>query len=350
VKTIALDVHADLSQLALVTKDGEVMMEMQVPTRAEELRRIVGGIPGPKRVVFEEGPMSALIHDALKDVADEVASVDPTRNALICRAEDASDERDAVRLAELANNRSTRTVYVPEEPYRTMRSLTRYDRTLADAVTTVKNAMKALCRRWAIPCKGTRIYGKKTRDEFCSQLPSSPLRWQFQSLARRLDSIELERTRAKRTVAKLARKLPIIEALKSIPGVKSVGAPTLVAWIVDPGRFNSRNARSSYSGLGLARKTTNWKPVGRARASKRGNRQLKRVLFIAATAAISGDNAFARRYQARIALGWEHRKAIRDVARKILFTACAIMRTGREYDDGRVSVPKSPGDAGRLRD
>jgi transposase len=189
------------------------------------------------------------------------------------------------------------------------------------------------------------------------------LRWQFQSLARRLDSIELERTRAKRTVAKLARKLPIIEALKSIPGVKSVGAPTLVAWIVDPGRFNSRNARSSYSGLGLARKTTNWKPVGRARASKRpqvrttsgadrpgGNRQLKRVLFIAATAAISGDNAFARRYQARIASGWEHRKAIRDVARKILFTACAIMRTGREYDDGRVSVPKSPGDAGRLRD
>jgi hypothetical protein len=61
-KTIALDVHADLSQLALVTRDGEVLLEMQVPTRAEELRRVVGGIPGPKRVVFEEGPMSGLVH------------------------------------------------------------------------------------------------------------------------------------------------------------------------------------------------------------------------------------------------------------------------------------------------
>ena len=141
--------------------------------------------------------MSGLIHpeqpgvsgDALKDVADEVTSVDPTRNALIGRAEDASDEKDAVRLAELTNNRSTREVYVPEEPHRTLRSLTRYDHTLADAVTAVKNSLKArqvgtfegagvpaLCRRWAVPCKGARIFSKDTRDEFCTQLPSSPLR------------------------------------------------------------------------------------------------------------------------------------------------------------------------------
>ncbi len=183
-KTVALDVHADVCQLALVTKDGEVLLEMQVPTRTEDLRRVVAGIPGPKRVVFEEGPMSGLIHpeqpgvsgDALKDVADEVTSVDPTRNALISRAEDASDEKDAVRLATLVNTRATREVYIPEEPHRTLRSLMSYDHTLADAITTVKNALKALCRRWAIACKGTRIYGKKTRDEFCAQLPSSMLR------------------------------------------------------------------------------------------------------------------------------------------------------------------------------
>ncbi len=183
-KTVALDVHADVCQLALVTKDGEVLLEMQVATRAEELRRVVAGIPGPKRVVFEEGPMSGLIHpeqpgvsgDALKDVADEVTSVDPTRNALISKAEDASDEKDAVRLATLVNNRSTREVYVPEEPHRTLRSLTRYDHALANAVTTVKNAMKTLCRPWAIPCKGVRIYGEETRDEFSTQLSSSALR------------------------------------------------------------------------------------------------------------------------------------------------------------------------------
>ncbi len=70
---------------------------------------------------------------------------------------------------------------------------------------------------------------------------------------------------------------------------------------------------------------------------------LERVLFIAAEAASKGDNAFARRYQARIAAGWERRKAIRDVARKILFTACAIMRTGREYDQVRHEQSEESG-------
>ncbi len=40
-KTVALDVHADVSQLAVVTKDGEVLLEMQVRTAPEDLRRVV---------------------------------------------------------------------------------------------------------------------------------------------------------------------------------------------------------------------------------------------------------------------------------------------------------------------
>ncbi len=45
-KTVALDVHADMCQLALVTKDGEVLLEMQVQTAPEELRRMRPGQSG----------------------------------------------------------------------------------------------------------------------------------------------------------------------------------------------------------------------------------------------------------------------------------------------------------------
>jgi hypothetical protein len=90
--------------------------------------------------------------------------------------------------------------------------------------------------------------------------------------------MDLERTRAKRTVAKLAKKLPVIEMLKAIPRIKSVGAPTLVAWIVDPGRFRSRSARSSYSGLGLGQGITNCLPGVRqgSRRDARGHRSARR--------------------------------------------------------------------------
>lgn len=145
----------------------------------------------------------------------------------------------------------------------------------------------------------------------------------------------------------MSRKLPAVARLKTIPGVGAIVAPTIVAWIaaqrpafrVDPARFPRLGKVGSYAGLGLGQGITNWKRVGRARASRRGQRELKRVLFIAAEAAIKGSNALARRYESRIASGWERRKAIRDVARTILFIACAIMRTGKEYDEGLVSVP-----------
>jgi len=73
-KTIALDVHTVQSQMDVVSEDGEVLLERQVETDPEELRRAVVAIPGPKRVVFEEGPLSGLIRDALASVADEVIS------------------------------------------------------------------------------------------------------------------------------------------------------------------------------------------------------------------------------------------------------------------------------------
>lgn len=66
---------------------------------------------------------------------------------------------------------------------------------------------------------------------------------------------------------------------------------------------------------------------------------MKRALFLAARAALRGKNALRTRYDARIAAGWEDRKAIRDIARTILFAVCAIWRNGREYDDGKVNVP-----------
>ena len=107
------------------------------------------------------------------------------------------------------------------------------------------------------------------------------------------------------------------QRLRSIPGVGPIVARVLVAWLVDPRRFKSRSALASYAGLGLGQGITNWQPVGRARASRRGQRGLKRVLFIAARVAISHKNALAQRYEARRAAGWEDRKAIRDIVRCI---------------------------------
>ena len=343
-RTVSLDVHGDASQLALVSERGEVLLEMKVPTEREALRAVVGGIPGPKRVVFEEGPLSGMIYDALRDVAEEIISCDPSHNALIALAEDASDERDARRLAKLAQLGAVRPVYVAPEPYRTLRSLLVHDHRTQRSLTGVKNRIKGLCRRLGIQARGQAIYWHGQRAEQLKKIENGELRWQMKSLYRQLDLLRRERVGAHRVLGQMAKKLPAIVRLESIPGVGPITARTLVGWIADPQRFKSRNAISSYVGLGLGQGWTNWKPVGHARASKRGNRELKRVLFLAAYAAAQSKSALGRRYEGRRQVGWEESKAIRDLARTILVIACSIWRKGKEYDDSLVKVPQtSPG-------
>lgn len=344
-KTVLMDVHSNGCAVVACSARGEVLLELRVPTEREEMRRVIGAIQGPKRVVFENGPLAGTIKDWLADIADEIVVADPTMNPLIARAESASDELDAHRLGTIDRAGGIHPVYVPGEPYRTLRSLLRHDHYMSDQVAAVKNRIKALLRRHAIPCTGPGVYRRAGRRDLAARLPDVHWRWQLGSLWRNLDWLRQERIAAHRELRRVCKGMPVIARLKTIPGVGSLVAPNLVAWIVDPDRFYSRRGLSSYGGLGLGQNITGWKTTGRARASRRGQRELKRVEFIAARSAINGRNALARRYQVRIACGWEHRKAIRDIARCILGIAARILRTGEEYDDGKVNVPPAPGAA-----
>jgi len=339
VKTVSLDVHAEASQLVAVSAEGEILLEMKVPTEAEGLRQVISGIPGPKRVVFEEGPLSGMLCDALKGLAEEIISCDPTQNALIARAEDSNDPRDARRLATLSRMDAIRPVYVPQEPYRSLRSVLVHDRRLQAWITSVKNRIKGLCRRAGIGYRGVAVYGRPGRADVLAEMPSAGLRWQMQSLYRQLDLLRRERVGAHRVLDRMTKKTSVVGLLQTIPGVGPITARTLVGWIVAPDRFRSRNAVNAYAGLGLGQGWTNWQPVGRARASKRGNREVKRVLFLAAEAATKSDSALARRYAAHLEGGWDASKAKRDLARRLLWMACAMWRTGKTYDDTRVAVP-----------
>ena len=204
--------------------------------------------------------------------------------------------------------------------------------------------LKALCRRHGVRYRGAGVYRKAGRREILEKMPNVSVRWQMRSLYRQLDGFRLERVRAHRMLSKHARKIPVVKKLRKVPGMGPRTAPAVVAWIADPNRFRNESGLSSYAGLGLKSDFSNWKPTKRARASKRGDRELKRALFLSARGALNGTNALKVRYAARIAAGWEDRKAIRDIARTILFVACAIWRSGKEYDNTKVGIPTN-GDA-----
>lgn len=238
----------------------------------------VSALAGPKRVVLEQGPLSGLIHDALGSVCAEVISADPTRNALIARDETNNDVRDARNLAEISQLGRVRAVMVPPEPYRSLRATLCYAGTLSRQITGVKNRIKGLCRRHAVRYRGREPYRSPGRAQLAAPMPPAA-RWQIGSLWRHLDVLEHEHRGAWGELERQAAPLPEVRRLQQIPGVGPVTAVTLVAWIVDPTCFRSPGALAAYAGLGLGQGITNWRPVGRTRASRRGNRAIKRVLF-----------------------------------------------------------------------
>lgn len=339
-KVVSLDLHAEASQMFVSDENGEVLLETRVPTDGQELRRIVSAIPGPKHVVFEEGPLSATISEALEDVAEQVISCDPTHNALIARDEESDDERDARHLEKLFRLQAVRPVYVPREPYRSLRSLLNRRLTLQRSATAVKNRIKALAHRWGLHAEGKRLYKKGTRREALQEISGESMRWQMQSLWRELDMLDSEVSQSEGAIRNLTNRIPVVRHLQEVPGVGQVTSATMVAWIANPYRFKTRNALSAYAGLGLGQGVTNWQPVGRARASRRGNRHLKRVLFLAAGAAGRTDSALGFRYRARCRSGWEEVRAKRDVARKILHISWAMWKKGTHYQDSLVNGPQ----------
>ena len=182
-------------------------------------------------------------------------------------------------------------------------------------MTAIRNRLKGLLRRNAIPARGRSVYHADARKDILAELPNAHAKWQLESQCRLLDQLRAERVGAHRTASRLVKKMPAVKLLRGIPGVGKLVSMTIVAWVMDPTRFKSMEAISAYGGIGLGQGITGWKVVSPNRASLRGSRILKRSLFLAA------------------------RTAIRDIARKILFIACAIMRKRRPYDDTLLKIP-----------
>jgi hypothetical protein len=92
---ISMDLHTGKTQFCVTNAAGKVLCEKALETRRDCLRQAVAGIPDPKEVVFENGPLAGFVMDALEGLDLKIIAADPTRNALISQAEDSDDRRDA---------------------------------------------------------------------------------------------------------------------------------------------------------------------------------------------------------------------------------------------------------------
>jgi hypothetical protein len=160
----------------------------------------------------------------------------------------------------------------------------------------------------------------------------------LRAVEKELDAHAAERERCYRWVDGL-------ELARSLPGLREVGAPALVATMGEAGRFSTGKRFRSYTGLAPRASETGETDRKGQPMSKAGPKLLRATLVRAADWARKQDPQLARIYHVQMTeRGKDHLGALCVVAANLAERAWAVMDRGMPYvvcdTDGRPVTPK----------
>jgi transposase len=340
---IGLDVHASSTTFAVVGASGKRLGSQVVETNGKALVECLKGQAGTLHVCFEEGVQSEWLFEVLSPHAAEVVVAGVGSSASRGQKDDA---RDAFGLAEQLRTGSIGTVvYKPTGCFGRLRQLCRVHGAIVRDKVRVQNRLKAHYRSRGIVVAGKEVYKPNSRGKWLEQLPTSS-RTAVEMLYAEYDGLtELARQAEKELVLESHRHA-ISRVLETCPGLGPVRVAQLMATVVTPQRFRTRQTFWSYCGLGIImRSSSDWlrgEDGGWVRAnvmktrglSRQFNRTLKCVFKGAATTVIAlytVEEPLHRDYQRLLAAGTKPNLAKLTIARKIASTALAMWKSETPY-------------------
>ena len=234
-KYIGLDVHQATISVAVLDSRGKLVMESIVETKAATILDFFAGLRGTLSVTFEEGTWAAWLYDLLKPHVDKLVVCNPRKNALL-KDGNKSDRIDARKLAELLRLDNLKPVYHGETGVRMLRELARSYLTIVKDLSRVMNRLKALYRRWAIPCGD--VYYTRHRAEWLGKIREAGVRRRAEQLYQQLDMLQHLRQQTRGELLAESRKHTITVRLRQIPSLGPIRSALAVALIQTPHRFS----------------------------------------------------------------------------------------------------------------
>lgn len=340
VYTIALDVHCAFTEVAVLTPGGRVRTRGRCATAIPALVEQVTGVPRPRAIVLEEGPLADWIARELRGSADDVAVCDPRRNHLIAKDSDKDDPIDAEKPGRLYLGGYIKRVHHPESFDRLVfkRHVGLYHDSVRQRVRLANRIMGEL-RGYGVFVSERWFAEKERRRGLSQRLPDhGVLRRGIRCLLRAYDAAVARDGTMRRSLIHLARKDPQIVRFHALPGVKWIRAATFYAYVDTPWRFSSKQALWKYLGIGLERRHSGAGPEW-VRVPWQANRMLKSSILGAAKSAIaSRKNPFADQYERWIDAGLTLRNARRSVARSQAAVMWGMWKNGDVYRPELVGV------------
>ena len=173
---ISLDVHCEFSEMAVVTRSGRLTKRHRCATAIPPLVEAIGGVPRPRYVTFEEGPLADWLCRHLSPHADQVLVCEPRRNHLIAKDSDKDDPIDAEKLAQLFRGGFLKPVHQTASVERSIfkQHVGLYHDSVRQRVRRA-NRILAQLRRHGVFVKEDEMQTADQRESLLSRLPSSRL-------------------------------------------------------------------------------------------------------------------------------------------------------------------------------
>ena len=331
---IGLDVHQERT-FGSVVRAGEEVFRFEVATQERALLEVIGQIPGPKRIVVEEGNLSDWCKRTLEQSVQEVIICDPRWNRLISEADDKMDQVDAYRLGLLLWMGQLRAVYHADLQMQQLKEVVISYWQASGDVTRAKNRLRSQLARRGVRMGSSRLYREKgyrlARQQLAECWPQTTIadslfeqvRFFRQQQAQRLQHLR-QQQRGHRAV---------LRQLQTIPGVGPIVAVTFLAMIADPWRFCNRRQLWKYCGLAVKQVQSGGRTKGRGRRCQQYNRRFKHVLGIAAMAAwrCQDGNRLSQKAQTLRQEGKPASVIRRTLSRQIAVIAWTILKDPQPY-------------------
>jgi transposase len=337
-RSIGLDIHRDFCEVA-IAEAGEIRSAGRIGMTTEELELFAQSLGRDDQVALEVSGNAWEVARIIRPHVGRVVVASPTDTG-IRGARAKTDRLDARALAKLMAAGSLDSVWVPDQPTRTMRRRLGRRSQLVRVKTKAKNEIHAALMRRLIPKPPVSdLFGLKGRRWLAeAELPASE-RETVEGCLRQLDFCESEIAEAERVIAAEALRSPEIRRLMTVPGVNVITAATFMAAIGEIGRFPSRQKLVGYLGLDPKVRQSGASAASRGRISKQGSSSARHTLVEASWSAVRAPGPIRAFYQ-RIRARRGHQVAITAASRKLACLFWCMLTRGEDYAYGQPSLTR----------
>jgi len=335
---VGMDVHKKSWSISILTDEFEHKTFTQPPEVDTLVNYLKRNFPGASyKSVYEAGFSGFWIHDRLQEHGVQCLVVNPadvpTKDK---ERRSKTDKVDCRKLARSLRSKELEGIYVPSRIKVEDRNLIRTRQCMVKKQTRCKNQIKSILHFYGIqiPEELVNSHWSKGYITWIEAIQMKRASGNFALKAHLEDLNNMRKiiadvTRAIRTLANSDEYRQNVLLLKTVPGISTLTAMTLLTELYEISRFSNLDKLCSYVGL-VPDTNSSGETEQKTGITKRRNAQLRGILIESSWVAVRKDPAMLMAFNT-LCKKMPKNNAIVRIARKLLNRIRYVLRNQQEY-------------------